>query len=227
MPRKSRPLDRTAGVERDTSIIVVASEDTHAVKQYFAKFRARRIQYKVLPTEDGNSSPTAVIQRLDEYRKKYAQEEGDELWICIDTDRWVQNNHQRNLSRVLQECRQKSYRIAISNPCFEVWLLFHFTDINDDLLCEMLEKPLGTSLGSEDRDSLRCPAVERQLRDLAGGYSKAKVSNFQLTASQVREATERARTCDNTTSVIPSCPGSRVYMLIESLLRRDTIDLGE
>jgi hypothetical protein len=55
MPRKSRPLDRTTGLVRDSSIVVIACEDTHAVKQYFAKFRTRRVQFKVLPTEEGYS----------------------------------------------------------------------------------------------------------------------------------------------------------------------------
>ena len=86
MPRKHRPLDRASGAPRDTSIIVIACEDTHAVKQYFSKFRTRRVQYKVLPTTDCDSSPRAVIDRLNAYRSEYATEEHDELWICIDAD---------------------------------------------------------------------------------------------------------------------------------------------
>lgn len=93
MPRKRRPLDRTSGVLRDASIVVIACEDTHAVKQYFAKFRAKRIQYMVLPTVDGNSSPRAVVERLNAYKEEYATEDGDELWICIDADHWVHGGH--------------------------------------------------------------------------------------------------------------------------------------
>jgi hypothetical protein len=227
MPRKSRPLDRTAGVLRDASIIVVACEDTHATKQYFAKFRTRRIQYKVLPTEDNKSSPGAVIERLDRYRNDFAQEDGDELWVCIDADHWIHGNHQRELSRVLQECRQKEYGIAISNPCFEVWLLFHFTDIDDNLLRVILGKPPSSTVSSDDRDSLRCAEFEGQVRKHAGSYTKTKLSNLGLTVSQVKEATERARAGDSSTSDVPMCPGTRIYRLIDSLLNRDYIDLGE
>jgi len=227
MPRKSRPLDRTAGVTRDTSIIVVACEDTHAVKQYFAKFRTRRIQYKILPTEDGKSSPRAVIQRLDKYRDDYAQEEGDELWICIDADHWIRGNHQRELSQVMQECRQKEYGIAISNPCFEVWLLLHFSDIDDKLLREVLEKPPSATVRSEDRDSLRCAEFENQLRKLPGGYNKSKVCMLSISGNQVIKAVERARGSDKSTGDIPDCPGTRVYKLIDALLHRDAIDVGE
>jgi len=227
MPRKNRPLDRTANHLRDTSIIVVACEDTHAVKQYFAKFRTRRIQYKFLPTEDGNSSPRAVIKRLDKYREEYAQEEGDELWVCIDADHWIHGNHQRELSQVLQECRQKGYGTAISNPCFEVWLLFHFADNDDKQLLEILGKPASATVSSKDRKLLRCAEVEKLLRKLAGNYNKTNVNRLNITANRVLKALGRAKRSDSGSGDVPNCPGSRVYKLIDSLIDRDAIDLGE
>ena len=72
MPRKNRPLDRTTGLVRDSSIVVIACEDTHAVKQYFAKFRTRRVQFKVLPTEEGypvvTTKQMSLVYRLARYR---------------------------------------------------------------------------------------------------------------------------------------------------------------
>lgn len=133
MPRKRRPLDRTRRAPRDTNIIVIACEDTHAVKQYFAKFRTKRTQYKVLPTLDGNSSPRAVLERLNVFKAEYATEEGDELWICIDADHWIRGGHQAEFSQVLQECPSKGYGIAVSNPYFEVWLLMHYVEIDDSV----------------------------------------------------------------------------------------------
>jgi hypothetical protein len=224
MPRKSRPLDRTSGAPRDTSIVVIACEDTHAVKQYFAKFRTRRVQYKVLPTTDGNSSPQSVLKRLNEYKEEYATEVGDELWICIDADHWIRDQHQRELSRVLQECRSKGYGVAISNPCFEIWLLMHFSEVDDDLLLELLGEDPAGDLTDTQRASIRCDTFEKRLRDVAGGYNKSNVARLQITAQQVLKATERARRLDGNSDV-PNCPGTRVYKLIETLQRRDSIDL--
>ncbi len=224
MPRKSRPLDRTSGAPRDTSIVVIASEDTHAVKQYFSKFRTRRVQYKILPTVDGESSPRSVMERLDFYRTEFATEEHDELWICIDADHWIRGQHQRELSQVLQECRSKGYGIAISNPCFEVWLLMHFTDVDDRLLLEILGEDPSGKLTETQRSSLRCDTFEARLREIAGGYNKSNVARLSITAQQVRQASERARSSDGTSNV-PRCPGSHVYKLIDTLQRRDSIDL--
>lgn len=224
MPRKHRPLDRTSGALRDSSIIVIACEDTHAVKQYFSKFRTRRVQYKILPTVDGNSNPRAVLERLDLYRNEFATEERDELWICIDADHWIRGPHQRELSNVLQECRNKGYGVAMSNPCFEVWLLMHFAEVNDCLLLELIgEDPL-SMLNDQQRSSIRCDKFEARLRQEVGGYNKSNVARLQLTAEQVLQASERARSIDGTSDV-PRCPGTRLYKLIETLKRRDSIDL--
>jgi len=43
MPRRQRPLIRDSNMERDTSLIVIASEDTHAVERYFDRFKPRRV----------------------------------------------------------------------------------------------------------------------------------------------------------------------------------------
>jgi len=69
MPRNRSPLDREGGRVRDASLIVIASEDTYAVKHYLAKFLTKRVQFIVLPTAGGRSSPAAVLERLDQYQR--------------------------------------------------------------------------------------------------------------------------------------------------------------
>ena len=75
MPRKKRPLDRDSGVLRDAKLIVIASEDKYAVQSYFRRFRTKKAQFVVLPTEDCHSSPENVIARLDKYYSTEATEE--------------------------------------------------------------------------------------------------------------------------------------------------------
>jgi hypothetical protein len=208
MPRKPRPLDR-ASAERDASLIVIASEDTYAVEQYFRRFNVRRVQFKVLPTEDGRSSPEDVLVRLDEYKREYDIGEGDTLWLCTDTDHWAKPNHIGNLVRVLQECRQKEYGIAISNPCFELWLLLHFEDA------------AGLQAG------ISCEEVTRMLKKCRGGYTKGCCERLPLTGPGVEDAIGRARKMDADPSKdLPETPGTRVYRIVEALKQRDAIDLS-
>ena len=60
--RKKRPLDRKSEPVRDASLVVIASEDRYAVRQYFDFFESIRIQFRVLETLDGKSSPEHVLE---------------------------------------------------------------------------------------------------------------------------------------------------------------------
>jgi hypothetical protein len=91
--------------------------------------------------------------------------------------------------------------VAISNPCFELWLLLH---ISDDLTNV-------TRYGD---------SVERIIRSLLGKYNKYCIPDRCLTAEALSHATSRARLYDtDPTSPMPNLPGTRVYRLIESILR--------
>jgi len=67
-------------------LIVIASEDKYAVRQYFEFFRSTKIQFKVLETQDGKSAPEHVLTRLDEYMKEFDIGDGDEFWLVSDCD---------------------------------------------------------------------------------------------------------------------------------------------
>lgn len=206
MPRKKRPLERDIGVVRDARLVVVASEDTHAVEQYFGRFRTRRVQFRVLPTEDGCSSPADVVARLDRYKDEFQIGDDDQLWACFDTDHWVQSNHIQNLVETIKCCKQKGYRLAISHPCFELWLLLHFDDFVPS-------------------SQLRCIEVISLLRQVVGGYQKSQVHRLPIDADKVVQAVSRAKAIDTTDEPIPSSPTTRVYLLIEELRAQEAISL--
>lgn len=210
MPRKRRPLDRDAGVVRDASLIVVASEDKHAVESYFRRFRTKRVQFVVLPTEDGRSSPKDVMDGLDRYKRNEATEENDQFWICIDSDHWIEAGHIHNLVDVLRQCRQKGYGVAISHPCFELWLLLHFADYT-------LPKV---------EVSASCNNVMSQLKMVVGGYCKKNCDRLAITVSQVHEAVRRARALDASDDDLPNSPTTRVYRIVEVLKDRESIALA-
>ena len=208
--RKRRPLDRTLNPVRDADLIVIASEDEYAVKQYFAFFRSHRIQFIVLPTEDGRGAPTHVLPRLDEFRLKHGIEVGDVLGLVTDCDHWVGPNHIHNLRHVLQQCRQKGIEVALSNPCFELWLLLHFAEF-----------PTGASLTCGETDSLLRAGVKNL--DRTKGYDKKKVYNLPITDESVAAAVKRAAENYSADDLIPTRPQTAVHLIIQSLLDRGII----
>lgn len=210
MPRKKRQLDRDAGVVRDATLVVIASEDKYAVESYFQRFRTRRVQFRVLPTLDCNASPQSVLARIDELRRSEDIEDQDEFWICIDTDHWIEPGHIANLVHVLRECRNKGYHVAINNPCIELWFLLHFVDY----------------VASNSSGRARCSMIISQLEMALGHcYHKNRCDRIPLDATQVMEAVRRAKALDTDDNILPTQPSARIYKIVEMLQERDSIDL--
>ena len=204
--RKKRPLDREANPVRDASLVIIASEDRYAVRQYFDFFQSTRIQFKVLGTEDGKSAPEHVLDRLDEYREEFEIGEGDSFWLVFDCDHWVQPNHVQNLTQVLQQCRQKGIQVALSNPCFDLWLLLHFADFPTD-------------------DSLTCNEVADRLRNAAGSYHKTKVYRLEIDDEKVSTAVKRAADNYPSSEGIPTRLRTAVHLIIQALVAKRIISV--
>lgn len=110
---------------RDAVIFIVICEGEKREPGYFKFFDSLTSQLKVLvfPSEDGKSAPNHMINNANETLKKLNSDEGAyELWFVLDVDRWKKHIHS-----LQKECNNRKYwNIAISNPCFEVWLYYHF-----------------------------------------------------------------------------------------------------
>ncbi|MBC7783381.1 MAG: RloB domain-containing protein, partial [Burkholderiales bacterium] len=48
----------------------------------------------------------------------------DEVWCVIDVEAHGKNP---NLTHAIEQARQAEIQVALSNPCFEVWILWHFS----------------------------------------------------------------------------------------------------
>jgi hypothetical protein len=208
MPKKKRPFQRDETTVRDASLIVIASEDTYAPKQYFARFATRRLQFLVLETTDGQSSPLALVNRLDERRQTTEFDEGDQFWLCLDQDHWAQSDHIQQITQAMRLCQTKGYGFAISNPCFELWILLHFYD-----------KELPADISSD--------GVRALLIECHGGYNKAKCcGNLPFTSELVSQAIQRAKALD-TGAIIADRPNTHVYKIMDELLSREFIEIRQ
>jgi len=204
--RKKRPLDREAKFVRDASLVVIASEDRYAVRQYFDFFESTRIQFRVLETPDGKSAPEHVLERISEYLKNFAIGEGDTFWIVCDCDHWVEPNHIQNLTHVLRECRKKRVKVALSNPCFDLWLLLHFAEFPTESM-------------------LTCKEIADRLRTAAGRYDKTRVYNLPIDNEKVSHAVKRASDKHPSLEEIPKEIQTAVHLIIRSLVAKRIISV--
>ena len=214
MPRKRRPFVPPAN-NRDSRLIIIASEDTEATVTYFtdlaspAYYQSSKVHVEILGREDTASDPRRVLDQLDLWRNEYQIGGDDELWLVTDIDRWGN----AKLSRIAQECVQKGNLLAISNPAIELWFLLHLTDVQQyDLLVqnELLENKKVT----KNRTRL-----EQEILNVVGSYSKSNLNTDHF-LPHIQAAIERAKHLDTQPeSRWPQQLGTHVYRLVESIIR--------
>lgn len=197
---KPRPLNRDTGTLRDDRLFIVASDDSYAPKQYFDFFRLARVQVHVVetPLDENRCHAIDVLQRLEGIE----HEEEDERWMLLDTDHYVKGPHIKEFRRIIKEAKEKGISVALSKPCFELWLLLHHAD-----------KEEVTELDN-------AKAVEKSLRDRLGEYNKTSLKREHFPVETVAEAYLQARDLDKTVKggVIPQTNTSRVYRLWEAII---------
>ena len=205
---------------RDARIIVIASEGKDTERIYFqalaSEYANPRVHVHILERgedEQNNSSPEHVLKQLNDYKRDYSLEEDDELWLVIDKDRWTE----AMLSHVAAECAQNDFmHMALSNPCFELWLLLHLVDATS-LTSEEQEQWM-----KNDRSSRRTdPYLKVRLRQAMGSYNESNY-DAQILIPHVEIAIERARALDdNPADRWPQTLGTRVCQLAESVINRN------
>jgi hypothetical protein len=191
--RRSRTglLPRPAYV-RDARIFVIAVEGEHEEPWYFEGLSehglidTRRVRLVILPAEEGLSAPEHVAARLTAFEQQHALIPSDPRWLVVDVDR------HHNLQAVLNEADRQGWHLAVSNPCFEVWLQLHLREV-----------PVGT-------DSAAAKAEWKQL----------KSRGWPFEATHLQLACARAQQLHPGEDWIPSPPpATAVHRLVGQLPR--------
>lgn len=193
--RRTKLLDRSYNM-RDAQLFIIAAEGAKTEKSYFEIFYDSRIRIEVLSTGEANdSAPQYVIERLNEFAQKYDLGKEDTLCLVLDVDRWGA----RNLSSVCRQAKQKKYRLAISNPCFEAWLCLHFSDL--------------------DPNDKTCQDFKARLRSILGSYNSSNI-DIALFKDYIQDAVRRAKQLHpNANQNWTPSPGSHVYRVVEMILK--------
>ena len=211
MPRERRDFDRITGI-RDPSLIVIAMEGAETEPQYFnavskiADESKSRLKLKILPKRENTvSAAKYVLEQMNDYKKEFGIKKTDELCLVIDRD--AQSLKEANLADVARLCADKQYLLALSNPCFELWLLLHHLDVSAESEAEK------QSLLANKKQF-----AKNKLRQIMGSYNPANL-NLDDFWPQTRVAIERANALDNSPKDRwPNDLGSRVYLIMDKVL---------
>lgn len=177
-----------------------------------------------------SSSPKNLVEKMDIYKQQHQDEynfenhENDEFWIVMDVDNHTDSSIKdsagvSNLDKwnsVLSECQEKNYNYAVSNPFFELWLLLHFDDVNQDdynYAVNSNHKYESTSHYRERLSELRVP-LKRDKHISSRHYAK-----YNKTA--IYNAISRAENLDDSSCNWPQDLGTTVYRLLKSIAQLD------
>ncbi|MCC8143316.1 MAG: RloB family protein [Tannerellaceae bacterium] len=127
----SNRLFTKAEPTRDAKVFYIFCEGKCREYEYFNYFRniSSKIKIEVIPPGEGAPTPTKLYNIACKKLIKTAQNpnpeyqlvsEIDEVWFVIDTDDWG-----NKITELRTKSSQQQWKVAQSNPCFEVWLYYH------------------------------------------------------------------------------------------------------
>ncbi|MDP4501554.1 RloB family protein [Nonomuraea turcica] len=135
-PRRSPPrLDRVVGRREPKKRVLIVCEGEVTEVEYF---KGIRDYFRSLPVDIRNCKVVglgrdpaklvayALSERDKKDREARAQRDAniayDEVWCVVDV------NEHKTLAQALITARRGHVNLAVSLPCFELWILYHFED---------------------------------------------------------------------------------------------------
>ena len=215
MPRERIELFRGSNSKPKEKIFILAYEGNKTEAKYFEalketiRFNNELIHLVSLkrPKRDTKSAPIHVFNKLKrEAKDEYNFKVTDELWMIIDRDQWI------NIPEINTLCKNEgNFYLALSNPCFEFWLLLHIKDkseFNEEELIKIFENRKGSTTKTY---------LKKLLGDLLeDGYNESNPKPKRF-FPYIDIAIVRAKGLDNPGEDFPTQLGSHVYKLVEKI----------
>lgn len=136
---------------RDARKVYIICEGKGTEPDYFSFFEglSSNLQIIVIPPENG-TDPLKLMalanRKLLDETSKFSMDymANDSVWFVIDTDTWEEegkiaslrgfcNDQNATISERYSEVKSyQGWNVVQSNPCFEIWLYYHFYDKEPD-----------------------------------------------------------------------------------------------
>ncbi len=220
MPRERSEPVRKGGHLNAEKFFILSFEGERSEPKYFEDLR--KSEYfnnsgliETIPLKRPSArgtNPIDVKKLLKEAKSEFNFKKTDEFWLIIDRDHWA-TTHKIDFEALVAECKHEgNFFLAMSNPCFEIWLLLHLTDLNHFNEAEL------KSLFENSKVSSKKNQIDVVLGNLTGrGYNKRP--NPSIFLPKIRQAIDRARELDTDGEDYPKHLGTKVYLLFEKLVK--------
>lgn len=185
--RRDMPRSRRQPFREPRTRILVLCCGKRTEPEYFSGLvkhvRSTSVSVKI---KTGTSDPAGLVAQAKTFLDTG---DFDQLWCVVDVDHF---DIDLAVASVRDEPR---IRLAISNPCFELWLLLHFQDHSAHLP--------------------KCAKAAKLLSRHVPGYEKSVV--FRTYEPGLSESVERARKLNSADGGHPN-PSTDVWRLVELIM---------
>ncbi|NET74278.1 MAG: RloB domain-containing protein [Sphaerospermopsis sp. SIO1G2] len=173
-------------------LIIIAAEGTVTEPQYFDMFNDQQTTVRIEHVKASTASaPANVLKRARAKLAKESLNKHDRIWLVVDRDDWPEAQLKECLKWVNEHPEQRG--LALSNPCFELWLLLHLDDA------------AGRSTHAQ---------IRQALKNHLPNYNKT-IDSTKFSKQTVLNAIDRAKQRDTPpTKDWPQTVGSTVYRII-------------
>lgn len=175
-------------------------EYLNALKRHPAVREAAAVDLRV-EAGHGGSAPRSLVSRAVDARTRAIDEDAeiDEFWCVFDME-WPVNHP--GLLDAIQRAGAHGIQVAVSNPCFELWLVLHFQD-------------RGAWLSTDEACRLR------QRLDRSSGKGLDAAVYMPVIADAVRRSAQLEQLhLDNGTDFPHTNPSSGMHRLLAAIERR-------
>ncbi|EDO8878045.1 RloB domain-containing protein [Campylobacter coli] len=174
--------------ENEVILIVCEGEKTEInyLKQLKNFFRLNNITIDIIPSE--NSSPLQVVKFA---KKKNDLFDYNEVYCVFDKDTHANfTKAQEECEEYIKEDKNFKFEAIISNPCFEFWILLHFT---------CTTKPFGTNSPCGE---LINKDLKKYIKDYTKNYNFANIikQNLDIAITNAQKVNKEAENNNYTSS---------------------------
>lgn len=199
--KRGGDLSRRTEFRRQKPRILVVCEGKVTEDQYFnrlaAFFKASSVDVTSCDVEGIGQDPVSVVKHALDKRDRAAQKKGEgysQVWCVVDVDQHP------NLEDAILLAKRNNVRLAISNMCFEIWVLWHFQDHNSYATKDQLVEKIRVH-------------IKNYVKDLPPVFPFGAHEDAKARALRAGSATVGARTNN---------PGSTVWAVVDAIKRART-----
>ena len=124
---------RNVGTRPTLPIVVIVCDDTNTAPAYFAELKRevrQHVTLNIVRAACGGASPDTVLQQGISQRRVLAEDrdvdDQDVGWVLIDLEGDAERRRPARAAK--DRVEQGNVKVALSDPCYEVWTLLHLED---------------------------------------------------------------------------------------------------